>query len=184
MTLSDLLPVVEGDVRVRRLRHGDAEAFARGTRDPAVQRYGHLPLPDYTPQVVREQIDGVIAQGLEEDVLAVLAVADAESDDFLGSVVLFDLHDDRAEVGFWLAPQARGRGAAVRALRAVARMAADRGLSFLDARTAPDNEGSRRVLAAAGFTSTGEPREEETPSGEVTTVLRFERPVVGSGSPA
>lgn len=47
--IADRLPAREGDVIVRRLRHDDAEAFAAGTKDPAVRRYGHLPLREYSP---------------------------------------------------------------------------------------------------------------------------------------
>jgi len=177
MSFLTVLPCIEADVRVRPLKYEDATAFAEGTRDEAVRRFGHLPLSEYTPEVVREQIDGVIAAGLADGSLAVLAVADAQSDGFLGSIVLFDVREDRAEVGFWLAPWARGRGAAQQALRATARMAAHIGLSLLVARTAPENEGSRRVLEGAGFRQVGPPRTETVPSGEVVTVLSFERPL-------
>src|SRR5690606_5657062 len=62
MTVSAHLPIGAGDIVVRRLRHEDAEAFALGTEDPAVREYGHLPLSEYTPEIVRDQIDGVIAE--------------------------------------------------------------------------------------------------------------------------
>ncbi|ONM50644.1 GNAT family N-acetyltransferase [Nocardia donostiensis] len=171
--IAEQLPCTDGDVRVRQLRHDDAEAFARGTDDEAVKRYGHLPLPEYTPEIVRDQIDGVIADGLADGSLAVLAIADAESDEFLGSIVLFDFSTDRAEVGFWLAPWARGRGAAQHALRAIARAAAARGLSRLDARTVPENTGSRKVLEAGGFTQVGEPTVTTAPSGAELTSLAY-----------
>lgn len=177
MRITDRLPRTEADVVLRRLRHGDADAFAAGTTDAAVRRYGHLPLPEYSADTVRAQIDGVIAQGLADDSLAVLAVADASSDAFLGSIVLFDFGEDRAEVGFWLSPEGRGRGAAQKGLLAVARLASELGLTRLDARTAPENEGSRRVLERAGFVQTSGPCRELTPSGEMATVLKFERSV-------
>lgn len=180
MRIVDQLPEVEGDVIVRRLRHGDADAFAAGTKDEAVRRYGHLPLAEYSPETVRDQIDGVIAQGLEENSLAVLAVAEASSDRFLGSIVVFGLREGHAEVGFWLCPEARGRGAAQKALRAIADVVSAAGLTRLWARTVPENEGSRRVLESVGFVQTGEPRAELTPSGEMATVLTFERRLVGS----
>src|SRR5690606_24256669 len=119
------------------------------------------PLANYTPEIVREQIDGVIAQGLADGSLAVLAIADEESDRFLGSVVLFDPHEDRAEVGFWLTPEARGRGAAAAAVRAVGSLAAKAGLSWLEARTSPENVASRRVLEACGFEQRGGVTEQE-----------------------
>ena len=177
--MHDELPCTEGRVRIRALGYGDAAAFARGSRDEAVRRHGHLPLPEYTEDIVREQIDGVIAEGLADGSLAVLAIADARSDDFLGSIVVFNVHGDRAEVGFWLAPWGRGRGAAREALHADARLAARMGLSLLDAKTAPENEASRRVLLGAGYRQAGGPQTETAPDGAVMTVLTFERPVAG-----
>lgn len=173
----DLLPCVEDDVRVRCLEHRDAGAFSEGTKDSAVQSDGHLPLAEYTPQIVREQIDGPIRDGLADGSLAVLAIADRHSDAFLGSVVLFNSRPDRAEVGYWLGPWARGRGAAQKALRAVAHVAGELGLAHLDAKTAPSNETSRRALVGAGFRQVGDAGEETAPSGEVVRVLTYERSV-------
>ncbi|MGV0836060.1 GNAT family N-acetyltransferase [Mycolicibacterium thermoresistibile] len=175
----DLVPRRAGGVVVRRLDHHDAEAFAAGTKDTAVRQYGHLPLPEYTPQIVREQIDGVIAAGLADGSLAVLAIADASSNEFLGSIVLFDVRGDRAEVGFWLSPQARGRGAALTSLHIVADLASDAGLTHLDARTHPANDASRHVLQHAGFVQVGGPEDQITPAGELVPVLTFERRLAG-----
>ncbi|VEG39194.1 N-acetyltransferase GCN5 [Mycolicibacterium flavescens] len=174
MRIADRLPRGEGNVTVRRLRHGDAHAFAAGTDDDAVRRFAHLPLREYSAEIVREQIDGVIARGLADDTLAVLAIADAWSDGFLGSIVLFDIHEFDAEVGFWLAPQGRGRGAARQGLSAVVGLATEAGLTRLTARTAPKNDGSRRVLEGVGFVLADGPRDEVTPSGEAMTVVTYE----------
>lgn len=181
MTVAESLPRQVGDVVLRELRHRDAEAFARGTDDPAVQEYGHLPLPEYTPEIVREQIDGVIAQGLDDGSLAVLAIADADSDTLLGSLVLFDVRDDRVEVGFWLAPAARGRGVAAKALEAACQVGAATGFDLVDARTSPQNVPSQRALQSAGFRQVGGPIDRETPSGAVVAVVLFERPL-GQGT--
>jgi ribosomal-protein-alanine N-acetyltransferase len=179
VTVLDALPVTEGRVRVRALQYGDAAAFARGSGDESVKRHGHLPFPDYTEDIVREQIDGAIAKGLADGSLAVLAIADALSDDFLGSIVLFNVREDRAEVGFWLAPWGRGRGAAGEALSVAGRLAAHLGLDLLDARTTPENEASRRTLLSAGYHQVGEPQTVTAPSGAVVTALTFECSVAG-----
>ncbi|WP_245722186.1 GNAT family N-acetyltransferase [Nocardia crassostreae] len=176
-SLADHLPVRIADVVVRRLTYADAEPFAKGTADGSVRRFGHLPLADYTPEIVRDQIDGVIDQGLTDNSLAVLAIADAGSDDFLGSVVLFDVRDDRAEVGFWLSPQGRGRGAATRALRAAETLAHAAGLTHLDARTSPANAASVNILRKAGFHQVGDVTTGTAPSGEEVALLMFEKRV-------
>jgi [ribosomal protein S5]-alanine N-acetyltransferase len=171
------LPQERDGVRIRRLRHNDAEAFTEGTKDEQVRRFGHLPYDEYTPEIVRDQIDGDIDEGLRHGSLAVLAIADAVSDDFLGSIVLFNPRDDRAEVGFWLAPWGRGKGVTRAALGAVSRVAADSGLTALDAKTDQDNIRSRRVLEASGFEQVGPPRTETAPSGKQTRAVTFERPL-------
>jgi RimJ/RimL family protein N-acetyltransferase len=178
--LVDALPRDRHGIRVRQLRHADAEAFARGAEDEDVKRFGHLPLPEYTPGIVREQIDGVIADGLADGSLAVLAIADVATDELLGSIVVFDVRGDRAEAGFWLAPWGRGRGAVPAAVSAVASAARDAGITMLEARTVPENAASCRALVNAGFVQVGEPKKTATPSGQLLVALGFERPVAST----
>jgi [ribosomal protein S5]-alanine N-acetyltransferase len=165
MDLTTLLPRTSAGVRLRQLHHGDAGPYAEGTRDPAVRLFAHLPEPEYDAERVEELIDTEIAAGLRDGTLGVLAIAERETDEFLGSLVLFDISAESAEVGFWLAPQARGRGAAATALTVVQDLARDVGLVRLRARTAVDNPASHRVLALAGFRLCGDPVAGSTPSG-------------------
>ncbi|MGO3320212.1 MAG: GNAT family N-acetyltransferase [Microbacterium gubbeenense] len=102
--------------RLRQRPHGEAAAYAAGTDDPAVQRYGHLPEPTYTPTSVKTLIDGEVRAGLERGDLAVLAIAKAETNEFVGSLVIFDVSGDQAEVGFWVHPDHRGGGVGTAAL--------------------------------------------------------------------
>lgn len=101
------LPIVHEGTRLRPLSELDADAYASGTKDEAVLRFGHLPEPDYTPESVRRLIRGEIAAGLSSGTLAVLALADAATNQFVGSLVLFDVSPEAAEVGFWIHPDAR-----------------------------------------------------------------------------
>ncbi|MCP2262363.1 Protein N-acetyltransferase, RimJ/RimL family [Streptoalloteichus tenebrarius] len=168
----------DGEIRVRHLAEGDAEAYAAATEDPAVVRFAHLPRPSYTPELVREDIRTTIAEGLRNGMFAVLAIADATSDAYLGSIVLFDV--DRAaasaEVGFLLTPTARGRGVAVRALDLVTTWCFDRlGLTELRARTEVANTASQRTLERAGFQRDGGPTTSVAPSGRTTESLHYHR---------
>ncbi|NLT26309.1 MAG: GNAT family N-acetyltransferase, partial [Microbacteriaceae bacterium] len=158
----------------RRLAHGDAAAYAAGTEDPAVRAYAHLPAPRYTTGSVIEMIDGAVRLGLERGDLAVLALADPATDEFAGSLVLFDATDSRAEVGFWVHPDSRGRGLSGAGLELAARFARLSGLDRLTARTVVDNAGSRRVLETAGFAPTQRARG-TTPSGAEAELLHYER---------
>lgn len=173
---ADLLPLDGDRARLRPLRHDDAPAFAEGTSDPAVQAYAHLPEPSYTPATVRAMIDGAADPGLQRGDLAVLAIAQPETDAFAGSLVVFDVSDDAAEVGFWVHPDHRGAGVAAAALDLAAGFARASGLERLTARTVADNTASQRVLSRAGFVETGR-AEGTAPSGREVDLRHHERRV-------
>jgi RimJ/RimL family protein N-acetyltransferase len=59
------------------------------------------------------------------------------------------------EIGYGLAPSARGHGYAAEAVIAVVAMAADHGLSRVIADTTPNNIASQRTLIRAGFRLVG-----------------------------
>jgi RimJ/RimL family protein N-acetyltransferase len=59
------------------------------------------------------------------------------------------------EIGYGLAPSARGHGYAAEAVSAVLAIAADHGLSRVIADTTPDNIASQRTLVRAGFRLVG-----------------------------
>ncbi|KXZ58027.1 Spermidine N(1)-acetyltransferase [Brevibacterium ravenspurgense] len=152
----------------------DADAYAAGTKDEAVRRFGHLPESDYTPESVRWMIRDEVAEGLSSGTLAVLALADAETDRFVGSLVLFDVSSEAAEVGFWIHPDARGAGHARRGLELASRFARNSGLRTLTARTLLENKASQRCLTNAGF------REVEravgtTPAGQCEELFHYRR---------
>ncbi|WP_446213397.1 GNAT family N-acetyltransferase [Micromonospora sp. IBSANI012] len=65
----------------------------------------------------------------------------------------------RVEVGYGLAPSARGHGYAAEALAALLHIAADHGLSRVVAHTTGDNVASRRTLERAGFRHAGTNRD-------------------------
>ncbi|GAB3664742.1 hypothetical protein GCM10027596_29650 [Nocardioides korecus] len=63
--------------------------------------------------------------------------------------------EGRVEVGYGLAPSARGHGYAAEALAAVVGLAAEHGVEVVVAATHPDNAASRRTLERAGFRHVG-----------------------------
>ena len=168
------LPITLENTRLRPLTELDADAYAAGTKDEAVRRFGHLPESDYTPESVRRMIRDEVAEGLSSGTLAVLALVDAETDRFVGSLVLFDVSSEAAEVGFWIHPDARGAGHARRGLELASRFARNSGLRTLTARTLPENKASQRCLTNAGF------REVEravgtTPAGQCEELFHYRR---------
>jgi len=173
-----ILPIANSRARLRALRLDDADAFAEGTDDPDVRAYGHLPEPEYTPESVKTMIERDAQPGLERGDLAVLAIADADRDAFAGSLVLFNVTELSAEVGFWLHSRHRGRGMTAAALDLAARFARDSGLTHLTARTAEENVASQHVLARAGFRQTGAGLD-TAPSGQRIECLHYTRGVGG-----
>ncbi|MDH6195996.1 ribosomal-protein-alanine N-acetyltransferase [Mycobacterium frederiksbergense] len=169
---SRLLPLQSERVRLRALRAGDAAAFAAGTEDPDVKTYGHLPEPKYTTESVITMIERQAEPGLARGDLAVLAIAHPVTDEFAGSLVIFDVTDEVAEVGFWVHPSHRGTGVATAALHLAGELARGSGLTTLTARTATENVASQGVLVRAGFQTLGT-RKDTTPSGQEIELLHY-----------
>src|SRR3954447_1904154 len=96
-------------IRIRRFRDADAGAFAAATHDPEIVAHSGLPA-SHTPASARDLFRRFDAAAE----FVQLAIADAEADALLGTVILFNVarHEARCEVGFWLVPGARGRGVA------------------------------------------------------------------------
>ena len=87
-----------------------------------------------------------------------LVIADRGTDAFCGQLILHSFHwaHRRAEVGFFLAPQARGGGRAAEALRLATDWAL-RGLGLIRVglATAPWNGPTMRLAERCGFTAEG-----------------------------
>ncbi|MEU9040117.1 MULTISPECIES: GNAT family protein [unclassified Kitasatospora] len=85
----------------------------------------------------------------------------------VGFVGLFPQPDDRASIGYWTAPSARGGGVAGHALRSVAEWALDElGLARLELSIEPWNTGSLRAAERTGFRREGLLRSHRTIGGE------------------
>jgi len=87
-----------------------------------------------------------------------LAVVDDGDGRVLGSVgvVSLDFAHGRGEIGYWMAPEERGRGVATRAVRLLSELSFERlGLARLTIYAAVGNVASQRVAERAGFTREG-----------------------------
>lgn len=141
---------------------GDAEALTAAWNDPQVVAGTAVPA-DRSVDAAERWIAGEAERrrrGLALDLVASsFRPEDADFDpDVLGEVGLANLEGGRAEVGFWLAAHARGRGvatAAVRMLTGWALAPRGPGLRQVWARTRPANAPAAGVLERAGFTCLG-----------------------------
>jgi [ribosomal protein S5]-alanine N-acetyltransferase len=134
-------------------RDDDIDGVLDQCSDPVSQRWTTIPVPytrDHAAQFVCERI----AHGWHEGDYLAFAIADAESDEFLGTINVVVDGAGGGEIGFGLRGSARGRGAMTAAVRAVAgwAFAADGlGLEVLFWRAQVGNWRSRRVAWRSGF---------------------------------
>ena len=146
-------PVVltDGVVRLRAWGTEDAPAVWAAFQDALIVRFLPIPQP-YTEAAARVYVATRALDWASEDERS-FAITDATTGDVLGSIVQHLQAEYRAELGYWLAPNARGRGAATRALRLFVDWSLERpGLIRLELCIHPENDASARVAERAGFT--------------------------------
>ncbi|MEM9465614.1 MAG: GNAT family N-acetyltransferase [Actinomycetota bacterium] len=145
--------VLEGpDVRLRPWTARDLPCVADAATDPAITSITTVPATFSTESGIAfiERQHGRLRDGEGW----ALAIADVATDDALGHIGLW-LHQiwkGRAEIGYWVRPGARGRGAAGAALA----LLADWALAHLDLHRLslfiePGNTASKRTADHGGF---------------------------------
>ena len=153
-----LLPprITDGVIGLRALEDRDVPAVVAACQDPEIPRWTRVPSP-YTDDDARAYLaiaraDAAVGVGLS------LAITDA-ADAFIGTIGLMDVDRGRgsAEIGYWVAAGARGRGVTLRAIVLLRDWAvSELGLTTLDVLPHADNVASRIVAERAGFAWTGE----------------------------
>ena len=95
-----------------------------------------------------------------EETSATWAIADTDDDRMLGRVSLhFGYGFGFAEIAYWMLPEGRGRSLVTGSCRLVVGWAHSVGIHRIELEHHPDNEPSRRVAEACGFTFEGIKRE-------------------------
>jgi RimJ/RimL family protein N-acetyltransferase len=149
-------PLADGVVALRGLTLDDVDWVTEGCRGPDVARFTGVPHP-YEPEHAREWI-GMQAEGRERGDGLHLAVTAADDGVPLGTVGLqrIDWEQLRGEIGYWIAPHGRGRGAAPSAVRLLAGHGFEAaGLRRIEVIPYTDNPASQRVAEKAGCTREG-----------------------------
>lgn len=151
-------PLSDGVVTLRPWgEDGDVEAITAACNDRAIAEFLDMIPSPYTEDDAREFI-GHCREGWAEGTVANFAITDAASGRVVGSVGVRWLEPDQgvAEVGYWVAPEVRGRGFCTRAVRLVSRwVIADCGMARLQLRADEQNTASRKVAENAGFAQEG-----------------------------
>ncbi|WP_214410960.1 GNAT family N-acetyltransferase [Sphaerisporangium fuscum] len=173
-----------GPIVLREPQKSDAEAITRACSDPEIVRYiPNIPVP-YTLDDALTFI-GEIAPSEWDRGGASYVIADAATGDWLGNIGLKPL-DVRGvgEIGYLLAPWARGRGVASRAARALTEWAFSQGVPRVELVAAVENVASQRVAMAAGFQREGVQRGVDPHrDGGRGDVVGFARLASDSGEP-
>ncbi len=150
-------PLADDVVRLRPWREADVPGMVLAFGDPVMQRFSWRTAA-YTETDASDYVAEQEEARLRGDELNFALVEPRDQDVLLGAVSLYEIHLDqgRAAVGYWLAPEARGRGAATHAVRLLARWAfAELGLARLELTCGPDNEASQHVAERCGFSREG-----------------------------
>jgi RimJ/RimL family protein N-acetyltransferase len=149
--------LTDGDVTLRALREADIPAIVAACRDPEIPRWTRVPSP-YTREDAERFLAIAAAEARAGEGVA-LAMADA-GDRLIGTVGLMELDGaGRGEIGYWTAPEARGRGLTTRAVVLLRDWAHEAlGLTTIELLPHRDNRPSQVVAERAGFEDTGQLR--------------------------
>lgn len=129
----------------------DTVAITDGCQDPDVIRWTTIPTP-YRPQDANAFVDALVGPGWASDREYTWAIRQPGST-WLDGVISY--RTQRRDLGFWLAPSARGRGLVHEAVSLVVDWAFDRGAPDVYWECYQGNTASANVARRAGFSYTG-----------------------------
>ncbi|WP_168207544.1 GNAT family N-acetyltransferase [Microlunatus elymi] len=159
--------------------------MAQASADPAIRRYNGShdrqgrPAPPPTirdaEQVIDEFLRGWSAFATTGTPSGVaFAITDADSGELVGCCGVDDwTGEDVAQFGYWVAPEARGRGYATRAVVLLTRWLFELGAARVFLTILAGNDGSVAVARRAGFVYEGTMRSHSVWHGERCDVMWF-----------
>jgi [ribosomal protein S5]-alanine N-acetyltransferase len=177
MTAEDhpTLVIPAGSVVLRAFRGDDVPWLFEACQDPEIQRWTTVPRPFLAHDAV--EIVTNAADSLRAGTEHRLCIADAERDEALGFIGLKPIVDGRAEIGYWLAPDGRGRGAATEALLALADWSSrELGVVETYLRISPGNVASIALARRCGYIESAREIGSCNEGDAITDALVFTRP--------
>ena len=149
--------LTDGEVALRALRETDVPQIHEACQDPLIPRFTRVPSP-YT-------LEHAWAALLPDGAEIRRAIVPAADDDRLlgvGGLLRFTADGRACEVGYWLAPWGRGRGAATRAVALICAWGFEAlGLERIELHAHAENAPSCAVAARTGFAEAGRKVEED-----------------------
>jgi RimJ/RimL family protein N-acetyltransferase len=166
-------PLAGGGLALRPFEAGDVAAVTAACQDPEIPRWTHVPSP-YREQDAL-QFFSYAAAAREAGRELHMAIVSADDDRLLGTIGLeAGVEPAIAEIGYWVAPEARGRGVATRAVALFSGWAIrELGIERVELLAHPENEASQLVARAAGFTREGLLRRYRRRKGRREDLLMF-----------
>jgi RimJ/RimL family protein N-acetyltransferase len=151
--------VADGNIELRPWSAADADAIVMRINDPEIGAYLDLVPQPYTTADAHDWF-AITAEGWRNGTSATFGIHTDGIDGAVGGVgvrFLSELDEGCAEIGYWVAAEARGRGIATAATLLAARWAFDAvpDLARLQLRADVENGASNRVAEKAGFTREG-----------------------------
>jgi RimJ/RimL family protein N-acetyltransferase len=149
-------PLADEVVVLRPWRATDVPAQLNAFSDPVFKQFS-----DWEPQTEADALRHLEASERARQRGERISFALVEPRDLavlLGGASLNDIHQESRQgaIGYWLAPDARGRGVATHAVRLLAKWAfADLDLARVQLMCGPDNAASQRVAERCGFIREG-----------------------------
>jgi RimJ/RimL family protein N-acetyltransferase len=151
-------PLSDGVVKLRPWgEEGDVEAITAACNDRAIAEFLEMIPSPYTEDDAREYI-AHCREGWNDGTVTNFAITEAETGRVVGSLGVRWLEPDQGvvEVGYWMAPEARGKSLCSRAVSVVSRwLIVDHSVERVQLRADEENAPSRRVAEKAGFTQEG-----------------------------
>jgi RimJ/RimL family protein N-acetyltransferase len=140
----------DGDIQLRSWTLDDVPAIVAACNDAEIRRWIPVIPRPYTEEDARAFVEGEVS-GVGQHQFAITAGAQV-----VGSIGM-KVNDFRSgHIGYWCAPDARGRGVTTQALRLLCQHAFDElQLERLELITDPDNRASQRVAEKVGFRREG-----------------------------
>lgn len=173
------LPVLcDGVLRLRPWVAGDARFLQEASEDPAIQRYSMSRSQPFTAEEAQDELGSCESTWLTIDDLGrptgSLVIVDAVTGAPLGQCGVDGWSPgDVAQIGYWLTPEARGRGIATRAVVQLTNWLFALGASRIFLTVVEDNRASMRVAQRAGFLPKGATGEQSIWNGACHEVLEF-----------
>lgn len=176
--LPDLPVLSDGVVTLRPWGARDAGFLVTASRDAAIQRYSlSTSRPLHVPEAHAHLRDDRSYRLTTDDTArpaGSLVIAEASSDIPLGQCGIDGWSaDDAAQIGYWLAPDARGHGLATRAVLLLTVWLFGLGARRVFLTVVEDNHASIHVAQRAGFTLEGPTGEQHTWEGRGYEELSF-----------